>query len=141
MNKELAESLSTAIPVQDNRPSKEVKEYAEFRPILDRILLSRVESDKDKSGFTIPEKYREPEAKGIVVQIGDGVVLGGVWHPMSEFVNVGDRVMFGAHTVEKLEIDGKEFELARLQDIRGVERLKPRKWVDNKSGEIFMEPR
>ena len=112
------------VEVADLRPSKEVKEYEPFRPILDRILLSRVESDKDTSGFTIPEKYREPEAKGIVVAIGDGVTLGGAWHPMSEFVNVGDIVMFGAMTVEKIALDGKEFELARLQDIRGVEKLK-----------------
>jgi co-chaperonin GroES (HSP10) len=111
------------IEVADLRPSKEVKEYHPFRPILDRILLSRVESDKDTSGFTIPDKYREPEAKGTVVAIGDGVTLGGKWHPMSEFVNVGDEVLFGAMTVEKILLDGKEFELARLQDVRGVRRL------------------
>jgi co-chaperonin GroES (HSP10) len=117
-------SEPTEVPVSDLRPSREVQEFEDFVPILDRILLSRIESDKDKSGFTIPDKYREPEAKGIVVAIGDGVVLGGVFHPMSKFVNVGDECLFGAHTVEKIEMDGKEFEICRLQDIRGVRRLK-----------------
>lgn len=120
-----------ALPVEDKRAPRDVPEYEPFAPILDRILLSRVESDKDSSGFTIPDKYREPEAKGIVVAIGDGVVLGGQWRPMSEFVNVGDRVLFGANTVEKIELDGKEFEIARLQDIRGVERMKRPQFLEN----------
>jgi co-chaperonin GroES (HSP10) len=111
------------IEVTDLRPSKEVKEYSSFVPILDRILLRRLAEKEDASGFDIPSKYREPEARGEVVAIGDGVTLGGQWHPMSEFVNVGDHVLFGEHTVEKIMLDGEAFDIARLQDIRGVRRL------------------
>lgn len=119
------------IEVADLRPSKEIQEFFEFTPILDRVLLSRVESDKDKSGFTIPDKYREPESKGIVVAIGDGITLGGHWHPMSEFLNVGDEVLFGSYTAEKVELEAKEYEIVRLQDIRGVRRVKRLKCLES----------
>jgi|SRR6266850_295208 len=121
------------VEVTDLRPSKEVKDFHPFKPILDRLLLRRLAAKEDASGFEIPSKFREPEARGEVMTVGDGVTLGGAWHAMTEFVNVGDHVLFGEHTVEKIIIDGEEFDIARLQDIRGVRRLKRpcnHQWVE-----------
>jgi len=75
------------VEVTDLRPSKEVKDFHPFKPILDRLLLRRLAAKEDASGFEIPSKFREPEARGEVMTVGDGVTLGGAWHAMTEFVN------------------------------------------------------
>jgi len=120
------------IEVADLRPSRDVQEFEPFTTILDRILIRRIPGAEEEavSGFNIPKKYREPEAVGTVVCAGDGVVLGNQWFPMDKFLKVGDQVRYGEHSAEKYEVkndpdfpDGEYF-IVRLQDLRGVRRLK-----------------
>ena len=123
---------NTGFPIADNRV-RDFKEYEPFTTILDRILVKRLEAVKNEGDWAIPDKYREPEAVGEVVTPGDGVVLGNQWLPMSRFVKAGDIVRYGEHTAEKYEVskdqdfpDGDYF-ILRLQDLRGVRRLKETK--------------
>lgn len=111
-----------SVSVVDTRPDR-TKTYEPFKPILDRILV-RALPEQDESGFAVPKKYRQQTNRGEVVAVGDGVVLGGEWHPLMEFVNVGDRVMYGEYTSEKFDRDAEELFIIRVQDIRGVERLR-----------------
>ncbi len=124
------------VPIADLRPSREVQEYEKFSTILDRILIRRMDTEKETDGFSIPDKYREPEAVGVIICAGDGVVLGNQWFPMEKFVRVGDIVRYGEHSAEKYETkddpdlpDGDYF-IVRVQDLRGVKRLKPRNFID-----------
>ncbi len=99
-------------------------QFAPFRPILDRILIKRVEPEETVDGFQVPSKYRQHSNLGEVIAIGDGIVLGHEWHPLSEFIAVGDRCMYGEYTSELWQHDGEELWIVRLQDVRGVERRK-----------------
>lgn len=98
--------------------------YLEFRPILDRIIVKRLD-ECDETGITVPKKYRQHSNKGIVVAIGDFVVLGGLRVPLSDLVNVGDIVLVGEYNSEKFEKDGEELWIVRLQDVRGIEKFIP----------------
>lgn len=138
--------MADEVEVSDLRPSREVKQYQPFTTILDRILLRRIESEKSSDGYAIPDKYREPEAVGEVVCAGDGVVLGGQWFEMTRFLKVGDIVRYGEHTAEKYDVskdpdfpDGDYF-ICRIQDLRGVRRLKNQQWIDTTTGEMWQEP-
>ncbi len=96
-----------------------------FRPILDRVLLRRVEVEASPDGFTVPEKYRQHSNLGEVLAVGDGVVLGKEWKPLTDFIKVGDICLYGEYTAEALERDGEQYWIVRIQDIRGVARLVP----------------
>lgn len=92
-----------------------------LKPILDRVLIRRIEEEKDGK-IVIPEQYRQQSNKGEVVAIGDFVIMGGQKILLSTIINVGDKVLFGEYNTEKVEADGEQLELVRVQDIRGVER-------------------
>lgn len=112
--------------VEDSRLSQQIQakaesQYEPFRPILDRVLIRRVE-DEQKSKLGLPEKYRQQTNKGLVLEVGDGVYIGGAVLPMP--VKPGDIVLFGEYNAERFEKDGEELWLVRVQMIRGVERKK-----------------
>jgi co-chaperonin GroES (HSP10) len=89
-------------------------EFEPFQPLNDRVLIKRVVLQSAPEGFVVPERYRQHTNVGIVKSVGN-LVVG---------VSPGDRVRFGEYNAEKFELDGEEFELVRLADIRGVERVK-----------------
>lgn len=95
--------------------------FAPFKPILDRVIVKRVEEQTDDDSIVISKKYRQHSNKGIVVAVGDFVVLGGERVALSHFIKVGDRVLFGEYNAEKFLKDGEELNLVRIQDIRGIE--------------------
>src|SRR5438552_3137332 len=94
------------LAVLDTRPDRS-KTYDPPKPILDRLIVRRIEGDEE-TGFAIPKKYRQESGRGIVLAIGDGVELGKIWHEMSEFVKPGDIVKYGDYTSERLDKDDEE---------------------------------
>jgi len=118
-----------AVPIVDTRPDRsQVKEYAAYKPILDRIVVRGLGEEEEIGGFFIPKKFRQQNNRGEVVAVGQCVVLGREVRNIIDFVNVGDIVLFGALTAEEFATDafGREEVLynIRLQDVRGVSRLK-----------------
>ncbi len=93
-----------------------------FRPILDRVLIRKLETPKASDDFNVPDKYRQHSNDGVVVALGDGVVLGGQFKPLTDFLSVGDKVVYGEYTAERWQQDGEELWICRIQDIRGVQR-------------------
>lgn len=128
------------------------KEYAPFKPMLDRILVKRTTIDSNmeelsdgslrdkRTGFIQPAKYREHQTIGIVLAIGDFVVIGGVKTPLEEIVRPGDRVSYGSYNSESFLMpeeqvkdicdflrinyfpDEEGIRIVRVQDLRGRER-------------------
>ena len=95
-----------------------------FRPILDRVLLRRIEPEATAEGFAVPEKYRQHTNEGIVLALGDGVVLGKEWRPLTDFLKVGDICMYGEYTAEKWSgAEAEDCWIVRIQDIRGVKNV------------------
>jgi len=95
-----------------------------IKPLGDRILiepLSKEEREgKTASGIVIPdtaEKERPEEGKVIAAGPGkmtdDGKLL-----PMS--VSVGARVLFTKYGPNEIKVDGKEYLIAREEDILAI---------------------
>src|SRR5580704_7125467 len=107
-----------------------MSEFAPFKPILDRLLIKLVHEDGPKDGFEVPDKYRQHTNKGEVLAVGDCVVLSGHKFPLTDFVNVGDHVLFGEYTAEEFTSDElaarfkdvDKFYIIRVQDVRGTAR-------------------
>lgn len=89
-----------------------------FQPLFDRVLIEQIEQQQDSS-IVLPDAYVAPSKEGIVVAIGTHVVLGNEVRLVSSFVNVGDKVLFGEYSHEKIEVDGKPYLLVRVQELRG----------------------
>lgn len=89
------------------------------QPLLDRVLIRRINEAPDPdASIVIPEAYRQQSRKGVVVALGQLVVLGVSTFPMSNFLSVGDEVYFGEYNAEPVSIDGEELLIVRIQDIR-----------------------
>lgn len=111
-----------------------MQELEPFVPILDRILLKLVRETGPKDGFEVPDKYRQMTGRGEVLAVGDIVVLSMQKFPITDFVNVGDHVLFGQYTAERIlsEELAKQFctesddelYIVRIQDVRGAARKK-----------------
>jgi len=92
-----------------------------FKPILDRILLKRIE-EEDKSIIQTPDAFRQKSNKGEVVALGQFFQFGGQLFPMSEVLSVGDIVLFGEFNWQPVKIDEEEYLLVRIADLLGVEK-------------------
>ena len=90
-----------------------------FKPLHDRILVRRVESEeKTKGGLIIPETAKEKPSEGEVVAVGPGRWVNGMMVPMS--VEVGDRILFGKWNGTEVNVDGEDMLIIKDDEIFGV---------------------
>jgi chaperonin GroES len=91
-----------------------------IRPLQDRIVVKRVESEtQTKGGIIIPDAAKEKPIEGRVVAVGNGKVMkDGSVRPLE--VKVGDKVLFGKYSGTEVKIDGEEHVLIREDDVLAV---------------------
>ena len=91
-----------------------------FKPLHDRVLVRRVQSDeKTAGGIIIPDTAKEKPQEGKVVALGSGAKTeDGKIIPMD--VKVGDIVLFGKWSGTEVKIDGKEYSIMKESDIMGI---------------------
>jgi chaperonin GroES len=91
-----------------------------FKPLHDRVLVRRVESDeKTKGGLIIPDSAKEKPAEGEVISCGEGARKdSGELIEMA--VKPGDRVLFGKWSGTEVTIDGEELLIMKESDILGI---------------------
>ena len=91
-----------------------------FKPLHDRVLVRRVESDeKTKGGLIIPDSAKEKPAEGEVIACGEGARKdSGELIEMS--VKAGDRVLFGKWSGTEVTLDGEEYLIMKESDILGI---------------------
>ena len=91
-----------------------------FRPLQDRILVKRVDSEvKTAGGIIIPNSAQEKPQEGLVVAMGNGKRLDdGTPVPMD--VKKGDRILFGKYSGSEVKIDGEDHLILREDEILGV---------------------
>ncbi len=91
-----------------------------FKPLHDRVLVRRVESDeKTKGGLIIPDSAKEKPAEGEVIACGEGARKdSGELIDMS--VKPGDRVLFGKWSGTEVTLDGEELLIMKESDILGI---------------------
>ena len=91
-----------------------------FRPLHDRVVLTRIDAeDKTPGGIIIPDTAKEKPQEGRVVAIGPGGRdESGKLIPID--VKVGDRVLFGKWSGTEVKIDGVEYLIMKESDVMGV---------------------
>jgi chaperonin GroES len=91
-----------------------------FKPLHDRVLVRRVESDeKTKGGLIIPDSAKEKPAEGEVMACGEGARKdSGELIEMA--VKPGDRVLFGKWSGTEVTLDGEELIIMKESDILGI---------------------
>ncbi|WP_272003805.1 co-chaperone GroES [Roseovarius sp. ZX-A-9] len=90
-----------------------------FKPLHDRVLVRRVESEeKTKGGLIIPDSAKEKPSEGEIVACGEGARKdSGELIEMA--VKAGDRVLFGKWSGTEITIDGEELLIMKESDILG----------------------
>ena len=91
-----------------------------FRPLHDRVLVRRVESEgRSAGGIIIPDTAQEKPQEGEIVAVGSGVRSeGGTVVPLD--VKAGDRVLFGKWSGTEVKLDGEDLLIMKESDIMGV---------------------
>ena len=91
-----------------------------FRPLHDRVVVKRVESDtKTKGGIIIPDTAKEKPQEGEIIAVGPGGRdESGKIVPID--VKAGDRILFGKWSGTEVKIDGDEFIIMKESDVMGV---------------------
>ncbi|MDE3821689.1 MULTISPECIES: co-chaperone GroES [Sinorhizobium] len=91
-----------------------------FRPLHDRILVRRVESEeKTKGGIIIPDTAKEKPQEGEVLAVGPGARSEqGQIQPLD--VKVGDRILFGKWSGTEIKIDGEDLLIMKESDVMGI---------------------
>ena len=91
-----------------------------FRPLHDRVVVRRVESEeKTAGGIIIPDTAKEKPMEGEVIAAGTGKRLeNGTVTPLE--VKAGDRVLFGKYSGTEIKLDGEELLILREDEILGI---------------------
>lgn len=92
-----------------------------IRPLNDRIIVQRLDTDEQKSagGIIIPDTAKEKPQEGKIIAVGPGK-RDEEGKRMAPDVKKGDRVLFGKYAGTEVKIDGQEYLIMREDDILGV---------------------
>ena len=91
-----------------------------FKPLHDRVLVRRVESEeKTAGGLIIPDSAKEKPSEGEVVSCGEGARKDN-GDLIGMAVSAGDRILFGKWSGTEITIDGEELLIMKENDILGV---------------------
>ncbi|MBN9036095.1 MAG: co-chaperone GroES [Rhizobiales bacterium] len=91
-----------------------------FRPLHDRVVVRRLESEeKTKGGIIIPDTAKEKPQEGEVVAVGSGARdEAGKLVPLD--VKTGDKVLFGKWSGTEVKLNGEELLIMKESDIMGI---------------------
>ncbi len=91
-----------------------------LKPLNDRILIKRLESDSTTAGgIIIPDNAKEKPMEGEVIATGNGKILdNGSVQPLE--VKKGDKVLFRKYAGTDVTIEGVEHLIMREDEILAV---------------------
>ncbi|MGI9478674.1 MAG: co-chaperone GroES [Hyphomicrobiaceae bacterium] len=91
-----------------------------FRPLHDRVVVKRVDSEtKSAGGIIIPDTAAEKPMQGKIIAVGPGGR-----NETGEIVKLdvkkGDTVLFGKWSGTEVKIDGDDLLIMKESDIMGI---------------------
>jgi chaperonin GroES len=91
-----------------------------FRPLHDRVVVRRVESEaRTAGGIIIPDTAQEKPQEGEIVAVGPGGRdESGKLIPLD--LKTGDRILFGKWSGTEVKIDGEDLLIMKESDVMGV---------------------
>ena len=103
---------------------KEIPKTVPFRAVQDRVVVVRIEDEEtDDLLVETPDEAKEKPSEGVVVAVGPGKFVQGVFVPTS--TKVGERVMFGKYSGQEVSLgrDLPLFLVLREEDVFLVRNL------------------
>jgi len=91
-----------------------------FRPLHDRVVVRRVESEeKTAGGIIIPDTAKEKPSEGEVVAVGSGA-RDDSGNVVELDVKAGDRILFGKWSGTEVKLNGEDLLIMKESDIMGI---------------------
>ena len=91
-----------------------------FRPLHDRVVVRRLDSDeKTAGGIIIPDSAKEKPMEGKVVAVGPGA-RNEKGDLIKLDVKAGDTVLFGKWSGTEVKIDSEDLLIMKESDIMGI---------------------
>ena len=91
-----------------------------LRPLHDRVLVKRLESEaKTAGGIILPDNAQEKPSEGEVIAAGTGTKAedGKV---TALDVKAGDKILFGKWSGTEVKVDGVDLLIMKESDIMGI---------------------
>ena len=91
-----------------------------FRPLHDRVLVERLESEETTpGGIILPDTAKEKPQQGKIISVGSGKrTEDGKVIPLE--LKEGDTILFGKYSGSEIKIDGVEYLIMREEDVLGL---------------------
>lgn len=91
-----------------------------IKPLSDHVLIEPIkEEEKTKSGILLPDTVeKEKPEQGKVVAVGKGKLVDDKIVPLE--VKPGDTVIFTKYGPNEIKIEGKEYLIAKEEDILAI---------------------
>ncbi|UVC15486.1 co-chaperone GroES [Mesorhizobium onobrychidis] len=91
-----------------------------FRPLHDRVVVRRVESEaKTAGGIIIPDTAKEKPQEGEIIAVGSGARdEAGKLVPLD--VKAGDRILFGKWSGTEVKLNGEDLLIMKEADVMGI---------------------
>ena len=95
-----------------------------FKPLHDRVVVKRIDTDeKSSGGIIIPDTAKEKPSEGEVLAVGPGELTeDGKTRPMN--VKAGDKILFGKWSGTEVKLDGQDLLIMKESDIMGISKIK-----------------
>ena len=93
----------------------------DIRPLHDRVLIKRLESDEEqvRGGIIIPDTAKEKPQEAEVVAVGPGKIQeNGKRQAMD--VKAGDRILVGKYSGSDIKVDDEDYVILREDEILAV---------------------
>jgi chaperonin GroES len=109
------EELFLTVLIEEENMAK-----SKFRPLHDRVVVRRVESEsKTAGGIIIPDTAKEKPQEGEIIAVGSGARdEAGKLVPLD--VKAGDRILFGKWSGTEVKLNGEDLLIMKESDIMGI---------------------
>jgi len=93
----------------------------QIKPLSDHILIEPIkEEEKTKSGIFLPDTVQKDKSEqGVIIAVGPGKKTDDGKIIMLS-VKPGDKVLFSKYGPSEIKIDGKEYLMAKEDDILAI---------------------
>lgn len=97
-------------------------ERMKIKPLSDRVVLEAISvEEKTASGIVLPDTAeKERPEQGKVIAVGPGKVVAELEKRVPVNIKVGDVVLFTKYGPSEVKVDGKEYLIAREEDILAI---------------------
>lgn len=91
-----------------------------LRPLHDRVLVKRLESEaKTAGGIILPDTAQEKPSEGEVIAVGNGTKADDGTVTALD-VKAGDKILFGKWSGTEVKVDGVDLLIMKESDIMGI---------------------